>query len=103
MTKPVDPASVITAEHGAYLQAGRAYPRPLPTDLAPWYLYLADSGHCIAVLLPGHENQGTCPAPVKAVLATGWHSTPTGHIVSDLPYDTDLGLCTDPAHTEFQH
>lgn len=110
MPDRVDPAQVIASTHGAYVVAGRTYPRPLPPELAPWHCYTADGGHSLVVLLAAHAGdydkpgadigQHTVPAPVKSVLRAGWTVRADGFLVTDLPYDERIGLVTDPDDDE---
>ncbi|WP_030237429.1 hypothetical protein [Streptomyces sp. NRRL S-350] len=106
MSRP-DPADVIARTLAGYTLPGHPYPGQLPDELAPWHCYVVDSGHCIVVTLPKKNGKpprerDTVPAPVKAVLRTGWtiHNY-TGYVVCDLPYDRDLGLLVDEADTEW--
>ncbi|MGW5569662.1 hypothetical protein ACWEVD_00555 [Nocardia thailandica] len=80
--------------------AGRVYPSPLPDELAPWHVYIADCGHSILVTL-GEDLDMAVPAPVKTVLRHGWKVLDNGLIHADLPYDPTLGLLTDPSDDEF--
>ncbi|WP_028479071.1 hypothetical protein [Nocardia sp. CNY236] len=67
----VDPAAVIKSTYGPYTLPGRRYPRPLSPELEPWYLYTADGGHSILVVLDGLGDGDEVAAPVKAVLRQG--------------------------------
>lgn len=91
-----------------FLVRGKAYPSPLPPELADWYCYTSDGGHSILCLL--EENAGAAfashaefenlvPAPVKAVLR-GYRIV-HGYVVADLAYDPDLGLITEAEDDEF--
>jgi hypothetical protein len=90
----------------------QAYPHPLPPDLAPWYVYLPDSGHSILCFLDGFYDpvslgtddawQQMCPVPVRTVLR-GWRMLESWPIaLSGFSYDSARGLLlTDPADEEF--
>jgi len=105
--RPASPAP--KAALGRYVAAiipGKSYPEPLPPDLAPWYVYTQDGGHQIAIALASFYRPGASPAdfvvpaPVRAVLRQGW-TVRDGWVVCDLPYDTDMGLITDPGGNEY--
>jgi len=100
VTDRVDPATVIADTCGAYMVPGRRYPRPLPPELEPWYLYIADGGHSVLIAVDGTPGSEV-PAPVKAVLRAGWTLTPAGYVHCELPYDPKLGLITDPDDVEY--
>jgi hypothetical protein len=90
----------IIAKYVGGLVPGRTYGRPLPDDLAPWYCYVVDSGHSIAIVPQAFHGSNLTlpdllvPAPVRAVTAAGWTMS-DGYVVCDLPYDPDLGLIAD--------
>ncbi|SDW32646.1 hypothetical protein SAMN05421504_101270 [Amycolatopsis xylanica] len=75
---------------------GKTYPRPLPAELAPWYVYIGTVGHCVAVAIDGIYQQDGDPwdymavVPVKTVLRAGWTMT-DGVVVSPVPYEEFLG------------
>lgn len=79
---------------------GRSYPEPLPAELVPWYCYLRDGGHSIAVVVP--EGEGApedptdylVPVPVRTVLRTEWH-VDGGYVYCRVPYDPQLGVLTE--------
>jgi len=104
---PVEIQRIIQHDLGPYLVAGTRYPRALPVELAPWYAYVVDGGHCIVVVMPSQVQPGQpltdylVPAPVKAVLRIGYTVDADGYIWCDLPYDDTLGLVTDPGDDEF--
>jgi hypothetical protein len=51
---------------------------------------------------PGADvAQHTVPAPVKSVLRAGWTVRDDGYLVTDLHYDPQAGLDTDPDDGEF--
>lgn len=86
----------------------RRYPRELPADFLPWHVYLADSGHCVLVLLEGHfdpektdeELYGhLCPAPVKAVRRS--YRLFRSFVVVDLEYSETTGLEVSEADVEY--
>ena len=99
------PAAII-AQLELPLVAGKAYPKPLPAELQPWYVYTADGGHSIVVVLtPAStpiENvlDLLVPAPVKTVLRVGYQVI-EGLIYANLPYDSTLGLLTEPDDDEY--
>lgn len=84
----------------AGLEPGRVYPRPLPADLAGWYCYVTGAGHSIVVIPENQLRAGEAaadlavPAPVRTVLRCGWR-VQNGWIVSDVPYDDDLGVVVE--------
>lgn len=96
----------MTREPASMLVPGRAYPRPLPEELARWYCYTRDGGHSIAVAIKtlyqrgGDPDDFLVPAPVKAVQRVGW-TVDDGFVVADLPYDARLGLITEPGDDEY--
>jgi hypothetical protein len=106
----VDPQAVIAQSLGGYLVPGKQYPSPLPEDVAPWYCYTVDGGHCIAVALdigdlgekPTRKQllNSLCPAPVKSVLRAGYRAY-DGFLICKLPYDPDLGLDTPEEDDEW--
>lgn len=91
------------------VSADKIYPQPLPRALADWYLYTADGGHSIGVVLPATQAQFPgeplddllVPAPVKAVLRVGYRVDAQGYIWCELPYDATLGLVTEPDDDEY--
>jgi len=85
----------------------RMYPQPLPSDLAPWYVYIEARGHCIAVAVEGVYRPEGDPweymtiAPVKLVLAVGW-AMQDSLVVSPVPYDMIIGaVLWDDGDNEF--
>jgi hypothetical protein len=82
------------------------YHSSLLNELASWHCYATDSGHNILIILPMDYDDTSdltgklCPAPVKAVLRTGYQIR-RGYVVCDLPYSPDVGLLTDPADDEW--
>ncbi|OLZ51630.1 hypothetical protein BS329_15295 [Amycolatopsis coloradensis] len=102
MPDHVDPAKAIADAYGAYAIAGRPYRGALPSELAPWHLYIPDGGHSILIVTAqGQGTQDAVAAPVKAVLRAGWTITPEGYVLCELPIDPVLGLITEPADSEF--
>ncbi|MGX1909257.1 hypothetical protein ACWIID_10375 [Streptomyces phaeochromogenes] len=75
---------------------GRAHPRPLPPELAPWYIYTEGLGHSIAVAVEGiYKPEGEpwdymAVAPVSMVLRVEW-TKQDQIIVARVPYRTDIG------------
>ncbi|MET9403560.1 hypothetical protein [Kitasatospora sp. NPDC002965] len=108
------PETIVQRTLGRLLLPHHPYPGNLPADLAPWHCYLADSGHCLLVMIDpmdkgsktaaAHEDTTVAdafvPAPVKAVLRAGWRIE-DGHIRTPMRYDIALGLLTDPDDDEF--
>lgn len=107
MSKP-DPAlarRTIANTLGGMVLPGRTYPGDLHPDLAPWYCYVVDSGHCIVVVIKSLIEDApsvdhSLPTPVLQVLRHGWEVI-DGWIVCDLPYDPDLGAETVARDYEF--
>ncbi|WP_405763849.1 hypothetical protein OG539_43465 [Actinacidiphila glaucinigra] len=93
----------------------RPYPRPLPKEVADRHVYLRDRGHSVAVKVPpfgapqmvpstGHEIPVLSHfvfAPVKSVLRAGWQLKDDGFLYSQLRYEPNAGLLTDPDDDEF--
>lgn len=88
-----------------FVVPGKSYPTPLPGDIAPWYCYTRDGGHSIVVILVGnYRDKGDLldvlvPAPVKSVFRAGYELR-RGYVVTDLPYDPNLGLQTPEEEDE---
>ncbi|WP_030576694.1 hypothetical protein [Streptomyces anulatus] len=85
----------------------RAHPQPLPPELAPWYVYTEELGHCIAVAVAGMYKPEGDPwqymtvAPVSMVLRVEWTRQDL-IIVAPVPYRTDIGcVIFDDAECEF--
>lgn len=104
----VDPDQVILSQ-GLPLRPGAAYPAPLDPELAAWYLYPVDSGHsvlvAVAALVPQGQEDGDVsdylvPAPVRMVQRVGWRRNSEGFLISQVPYDHDLGLVSEPGDDE---
>jgi hypothetical protein len=101
-----NPALVAALGPCLCLVSGKAYPQPLPAELAGWYCYLADAGHSIAIIpedLFNGESELTdllCPAPVWTVLRGGWRIH-EGFVVADIPYDRTLGLHVSEDESEY--
>lgn len=96
-----NPDQLIERALGPYTVAGKSYPGPLPEELAPWYCYTVDGGHCIAIVSEDHAAVARggpadhlVPAPVKAVLRSGYRVIPgePGLVVAKLPYSSEVGL-----------
>ncbi|MGW0033049.1 hypothetical protein ACWDXD_24935 [Streptomyces sp. NPDC003314] len=92
----------------------RPYPGELPAELAPWYCYTKDGGHCLVVALdpteegyrvsaggPARIEQALLPVPVKAVLRAGWRIGENGYVYTAVRYDPALGVLTAPEDDEF--
>ncbi len=89
---------------GEFYGGEKAYPGELPIEIQPWHCYAIDSGHNVLVLLKADANAENrddllVPAPVKAVVRTGWEIV-DGYVVCDLPYSASLGLLTSPHDDE---
>ena len=61
----------------AFAVAGKKYPSALPSDLEPFYSYMADGGHSIIAVVSGtldlpDPHGSLCPVPVKTILRLGW-------------------------------
>ncbi len=83
---------------------GMTYHSPLPKELERFYCYMKDGGHSVIIVLPSNpspvEDYGI-PAPVKAVLRSGYTITDRGYVCCDLPYSRLVGLICDDDDTEF--
>lgn len=103
----MNPQQVIEGNVGKYLVHGRSYPQPLPEELIQWYCYTSDGGHSIMAALESHYSPGAdpaaflVPAPVKAVIRAGYTISDDGYVVSDLPYNSQRGLVTQPGDAEY--
>lgn len=102
--RPLDPPAIIEHLYGSMLVTGKAYPDELPADLAPWYMYPADEGHCIGIvplpLLGRHPPFVLLTAtPVRTVLRLGWQMR-DGWPVVDIAYDPDHGIVFPPEDEE---
>lgn len=87
--------------------ADEAYPEPLPPDLAPWYVYIENLGHCIAVAVDGVYKPDGDPweymtvAPVRMVRDMGWKMQ-DGLVLAPVPYIIGIGAVEcDDADLEF--
>lgn len=83
----------------------RPYHSPLPADLSPWHVYVADSGHNLVVIptsLWGTKDpdQLLIPVPVRAVLRAG-HELRDGWLVSPVTVDPGLGYVAGPDEDEW--
>jgi hypothetical protein len=101
-----DAARLMTAAcQGENVLPGHSYPRPLPPELAPWYAYIEDSGHCVAVAIDGVHTPDGDPweymivAPVKLVLRSPW-SVRDHVVVARIPYDERTGIDCDDSDWE---
>ncbi len=84
------------------------YPGIIPSELKPFYVYLADKGHCLTIIpsileaeaAQGDPNEYLHPAPVKTVLRCGvrWIN---GLPVAPIPFIPGHGLAVPPDDTEF--
>jgi hypothetical protein len=83
---------------------GMTYHSPLPIELAQFYCYVEDAGHCILSVLPGREGpveNYVVPLPVKAVLRTGYW-VENGYVYCSVPYDAFLGAVCDEDDYEYE-
>lgn len=84
-----------------------AYPRPLSPELAKWYSYTADGGHCIYAAIKSHYRPGEdpkffmVPVPVRAVERVGYTITTEGYVLVDVMYRTDIGLVVHADDDEY--
>ncbi|WP_155981038.1 hypothetical protein [Nocardia sp. CNY236] len=86
-----DTAAILVAAIPNHVE-GKRYPAPLPPDLAPWYVYPADRGHCIAGI-PTRRMPAGDPAPVDLVMLL----TPIPvRTVQRLGYTTHRGFVVCP-------
>lgn len=93
----------------AIIQTGKRYYKDLPEDLADWYCYRLDAGHCILTLIEGHFDENNTdinklvddlvPCSVKSVLKG--YRIHQGFPVTKIKYDSLLGVITDPEDEEF--
>jgi hypothetical protein len=78
----------------------KRYPRPLPEELARWYVYSPDCGHSIVVIptselptgdpAPVDFMENCVPVPVRTVQRLGYTSV-GGFLVCPVEYDSVLG------------
>lgn len=90
------------------------YYKPLPLELAKWYVYTLDGGHSIFALLKQDENEirkdsknsygvFIIPCPVKTVLK-GYTVNPDGIVIVDgIEYNSEMGLIIDEEDEEFSN
>ncbi len=101
---------IIRATLGPYLVDGKKYPVELPKEIAPWYCYLADSGHNVLALLVSSMSPGLqpdspeilkllCPVPVKTVLRSYERFGP--YVLVDVPYSERFGLMPPDGDDEY--
>lgn len=101
----MNPQDIIQRILSDYLVAGKAYPRPLPTELQPWYCYTSDGGHSIVAAIKSlyalekPPESFLVPVPVKTVLRG--YEPDHGYIVVNLPYDGQVGLVTPRGDDEY--
>lgn len=97
---------IIETVLGGMAVAGKAYPAPLPPELAAWHCYTKDGGHSILCLLAkdyiaeGGNIDNLLPMPVKAVLRCGYELQDEW-VVVNLPYSPDFGLEVEDFDEEF--
>lgn len=90
---------------GEFWVSNRTYHSPLPKNVAPWYSYCSDGGHCIVCCLKEDYKEGIdltnylVPVPVKTVLKN--YQVKGQYVVVDLPYSPELGVLTPAKDTEF--
>ena len=102
------PTTTPPAQHwraSALSVPGKTYPSALPPDLAPWYVYPADSGHSLMAIPKSLHGTNApedllVPVPVRTVLREGWE-THDGWLVVPAHYDPDLGLVVPDDDMEF--
>lgn len=93
-----------------WMVPGKSYPKPLPSELAPWYLYLSDSGHSLVCCLKSYyKAEGDLtpcllPVSVKTVLRN--YEILRGFIVVDeelagCQYSSTIGLVQPQEDYEF--
>lgn len=92
---------------GTFYVSGKSYHTPLPPELADWYVYCSDGGHCLICLLdqfytPEDDDliSGSIPIPVKAVMRS-YRIERDWIIVSGLEYSETLGLITQAEDDEY--
>jgi hypothetical protein len=94
---------------GDFLDPSKRYHSELPRELEAWYAYTTDGGHSILCLLKDDAYTALAshavkdyliPCPVRAVVNAGYQNV-RGYIVTDLPYDRDLGLIVEAEHEEY--
>lgn len=86
----------------------KAYPAPIPDEIAHLHCYLLDAGHCILAVPKPLLDEASAdpqlyevPLPVRYVLAKGWTKIPgTDSISVDVRYDRDLGARVPPEFPE---
>ena len=83
------------------------YSNPLPGELKPYHVYLADCGHSILCVLKTHLVSATgqmdeyeVPVPVKYVMERGYHMK-DGYVIVEAEYDETLGLVVDDEYYEW--
>lgn len=70
---------------------GRPYPHPLPSELAPWHVYIEEAGHCVAVAVEGEYRRKRNPSkymrlvPVRMLLSREW-TVRDGVVVAPFAY-----------------
>lgn len=80
--------------------ARQTYPRPLPAELAAWYVYIENLGHCIAVAVDGWYKLDGDPleymalAPVR-VLQEAETKIQDGVIVARVPATRGYGVVVE--------
>jgi hypothetical protein len=89
-----------------YANFNKKYHAPLPADLAPWYIYVVDSGHSILALIEGNFDKHSadlvnelCPCPVKTALRQ--YEMFQGYPVVKAEYSAELGLIAPDGDEEF--
>jgi hypothetical protein len=85
------------------------YPLPLAAELARWYVYLPEEGHCIMAVPRGHWNRhhpadALVAVPVRTAQAADYTVTPSGHLVMALPLtERSAGVRIDERDREYAH
>jgi hypothetical protein len=105
----VNPQSIIRKVLDSMYVEGMMYPLPLAPEVAEWYCYTADGGHCIMVAISSCLATAAEPwlamvaIPVRAFLRPTTHRVYNdGYWVVDLPYDDDDGVVSPEEDEEFE-
>ena len=82
------------------------YPQPLPPEIEPYHVYLADAGHSILCVLEMHLEEANgemdryeLPVPVKYVRERGYRIQ-DGYIIVEANYDPFWGLDVGEGYDE---
>jgi len=93
------------AQLEAFAVVGKKYPSPLPSDLEPFYSYMADGGHSIIAVVSDtldlpEPHMSLCPVPVKTVMRLGW-TVRDGFVWCNVPYSSFLGVLAPEEDREY--